>query len=110
MKTDYSINDLRERVTLEQAVITTDCELNRIPVYVPMRTVYAAMVPLKVGNRTQGVAEDAKVYYTLVLRKQTLEAPVKRVTWRGQHWYPMEPPVITDRWIIQVVAGDFADG
>lgn len=110
MKTDYSVNDLKERVTLEKAVVTTDSELNRIPTYVPMRTVWAGMIPLKVGNRNQGVADDVKVYYTMVIRKQALKAPVKRVTWQGQRWYPTEPPVITDRWIIQVVAGDFADG
>lgn len=95
MKTDYTVNDLRERITLEKADVTVDEELNRIPTYVPMRTVYAAMIPQRALTTFSGVVINTQVKYTVVIRKQTLETKIERITWNGEHYYPLSPWIET---------------
>jgi len=95
MKTDYTVNDLRERIILEKADITVDEELNRIPTYVPMRSVYAAMIPQRAVTTFSGVVVNTQVKYTVVIRKQPLEPKIERITWNGEHYYPVSPWVET---------------
>lgn len=103
MKTDYSINDLKERITIEKVTVTKDAELNRIPTYAVMGEVWAAMLPVRAYTQSSDAQLDAKVNYTVVLRKQPLEAKIERITWNGCHYYPVAPWVVTDKWMI----GDF---
>ena len=100
MKTDYTVNDLRERITLGKADVTVDEELNRIPTYIPMRTVYAAMIPQRAITTFPGVVINTQVKYTVVIRKQRLEAKIERITWNGEHYYPVSPWVETRDWMI----------
>lgn len=100
MKTDYTVNDLRERIILEKADITVDAELNRIPTYVPMRMVYAAMIPQRPVTTFTGVVINAQVKYTVVIRKQPLEAKIERITWNAEHYYPVSPWVETKNLLI----------
>ena len=95
MKTDYTVNDLRERIILEKADVTVDEELNRIPTYVPMRTVYAAMIPQRATTTFSGVVINTQVKYTVVIRKQRLDAKIERITWNAEHYYPVSPWVET---------------
>lgn len=100
MKLDYSVNDLKKRIILEKAVVTVDDEMNRIPSFVPMREVYADVVPKSTANAYTGTGIDERVTYTVVIRKQALEGKIERITWNGVHYYPVVPWVETDKWMI----------
>ena len=110
MKTDYTVNDLKERVTLEKAVVTTDAELNRIPAYEAVRDVWAAMVPVRATEAVVGAGINSQVKYTVVIRKQPLEAEIKRLTWKNVHYYPVVPWVITRDWMIAEFSTEVPNG
>ena len=51
MKLDgFSVNELKDRITLEREVIAHDSELNRIVSYESMRNVWAKVTPINAGN------------------------------------------------------------
>lgn len=109
MKTDYTVNDLKERIILEKAVVTVDSELNRVPSYVPMREVYAGMFPVRATEAVSGVAISAQVKYIVVIRKQPLEAKIARVTWNSVHYYPTAPWIETREWMIADFSAEVPD-
>ena len=110
MKTDYSVNDLKERVTLETAIVTVDDELNRIPDYVAMRNVWAAMVPQRASEAVTGAGINAQVKYTVVVRKQPLDGQIDRITWKSAHLYPLAPWVVTREWMIGEFSTEVPNG
>ena len=110
MKTDYSVNDLKERIALQKATVVQDEELNRIPTYSTMKWVYAAMIPKAANIGSTGVANDSRIRYTVVIRKQLTEAEINRIVWRGSNYYPVTPWVVTDRWMIAEFSVEVPDG
>ena len=100
MKLDFSVNELKDRVTLEKAVVTQDSELNRVVTYQAMKNVWAKVTPVNAGNAFSDARMDARVTYTVVIRKQALESEIKAILLRGCRYYPTKPWITTDRWMI----------
>jgi SPP1 family predicted phage head-tail adaptor len=80
------IGELRERITIQQPVVTTDTQGGHPATWNVVATVYAKVRPFlpRVAEQLSAGAVTAIVHYEITIRYRAAIVPTMRVAWDGK--------------------------